>query len=315
MRIRRYIRSFSFCLVSALLLATTGMADLSYASGAWWEANYRVIDVRGEVLAWPPMQLGWQDVTEGELLAEGTVLQFRSGSVIVLRDIARPRELGVSGRDLRLRGESDMVVRLEPSILREFQMKSLHIDAGKESEASLLGGKGTDIFVNQAWKRVAGIFSDIEGLLRKERLSSSPKGSESKGGGEVRTSAARTILVSSPLRGSVVIADTLPVAVAVVWETKQDMVEPFKVELWPAKRRVSKTVMDASGGSAVIEIPRVGRWALQVSTADSAWLSSVIPILVVIPGAELPVDPEFEDDTDPATDPDGSSSKTGSPAN
>ncbi len=85
-----------------------------------WFAEYRVVVVSGEIRGWLHMQSKWTRIDKDELLPQGTIVQMMAGSRIALRDIRWPKGIGGFGRDLKLTASEDMVVRLNPDLVRDF---------------------------------------------------------------------------------------------------------------------------------------------------------------------------------------------------
>ena len=245
-----------------------------------WFAEYRVVVVSGEIRGWLPMQSKWTRVAKDQLLPQGTVVQMLAGSRIALRDIRWPKGNGGFGRDLKLSASEDMVVRLNPDLVRDFQMKSLHLRTGVEDKTSKKSEAATELLFSQAWKRIAGIFSESEGKIHRARMRDKKKDTGG-GGSDVKPTDPNIILVQAPLNGSAIIAEEIPAKVPVVWKKADNSSDLWIVEYWRAGAIESKMSVFPEESYTVLSLPMAGPWVLQISTRDRTWLSSAVPFLIV----------------------------------
>jgi hypothetical protein len=277
----------SMCLGLALLapgsVAKAQLIDQTGAFGApqvFWYAEYIVVLAGGQIRAWPPLQSKWTSVKKDQILPQGTIVQMHAGSRLALRDIRWPRGSGGFGRDLKLTASEDMVIRLNPDLVRDFQMKSLHLKSGVEDKTSNKSEASVELLLSQAWKRVAGIFSESEGKIHRARMRDKRKDTGG-GGSDVKPSDPNVILVQAPLNGSAIIADQIPVQVPVVWRKADNTDDLWIIEYWRAGATENKLSVRPDETYAVLSIPTTGPWVLQISTRDRKWLSSAVPFLVV----------------------------------
>jgi hypothetical protein len=258
--------------LAASLLVCLGLG--ATALTAFGEVRTTVSRKQGEALKWRSNSVTWEDISEGEELREGTIIEVGDGAKLglLLENSAGWGE--GQGTEMSITISRPTVFRVGSDILRQIRVEQRIIDV---DAAEKLGSIGTRIFsgretagvqLQAAWDRTVATFVGEKVVTKGAQLPTYMR----PGGGAAMSAEvkARKVKLYAPRDGGTISVDPTSPSVNVIWEkdAKKDEEITYQVFLWKEGTRPTEPVARTTAHSMMIPLWTEGGYFLQVATAD-----------------------------------------------
>lgn len=275
--------------LNAALLA----AALAGEARAVENGSYLVLESAGRVFAWQGLDVGWYPLEKGDTIRFGTLLQSPGDARVVLQTdgLEVPEQVVL---DFPV----PLMFRAAPETRRKLMLANYYVR--RMGDIEIKKAKTKDyLHIRDAWERVASLFSAKSNSEARDRM----RATSGKGVGAGMTAEPKVIELTYPARGGVLVPESFPVKVPVVWEPVKGYDGLYEVRIARPTDSGAQQTFKTRELSVEMNLSVAGAYTVQVMTSDGTWQSTEQPFNVYGAGDEVwrrqppkPVEPKVHQD-------------------
>ncbi len=241
--------------------------------------RYIVKEVKGRVLAWPPLAPSWREIVQGQVIWEDTLIQVSREASITFELTVTEGFTGIKAESMIITLNSPVLMRLRENIPRRLVLNDYFIpklpDMPKDDKgvADLMYES-----LGEAWERFAVnvLHQDIERKYLKD-LKEMPEMESSV------SMRAKKIKIYTPAAGALNIVTNLPQEMRITWKKVEEKNVSYGVRVWQVDKARPEPLAYTTSDFYSIKIAKEGKYLVQIQSQDGRWQSEVRQFSMVLP--------------------------------
>lgn len=240
--------------------------------------RYFVKEVKGRVLAWPPLSPAWVEVKNGDSIWESTLIQVSKNASITFELTMTEGFKGIQAESMIITLNSPILMRLSENTPRRLTLNDYFIPNIPEPKAE------TDTLslmyesFGEAWERFAVnvLKQDIKAKFLKD-LKGMPETDSSV------SMRAKKIRIYTPAAGALSIVTSLPQEMRITWKHVAEEKMSYGVRLWQPEKPRPEPMAFTTSDFYTVKIEKEGKYLVQIVSQDGRWQSEVRQFSMVLP--------------------------------
>ena len=228
----------------------------------------------GQVITRAPLGVSWRQTQKGKFIPDFDLVQVaKNGQVELFRAEINPETnviTRISGDNTGVKIDTPAIIRTGPKLLRHIELSKYFVEEMPKISERLLD-QNPDWFLDEAWKRVAAIFSGRATINNESSQGKNDKSTAQSTGGLGKIS------LLSPASGAYLERDRFPTDINVAWTTDpktSNADTKYKIYLWPIGESRKDPVAYTSGDSYRLSVDKAGEYMVQVEREDGTAVST-----------------------------------------
>lgn len=240
--------------------------------------RFLVKELKGKVLAWPPLAPAWQELNVGDPILEDTLIQVQKNASITFELSAQQGFSGLQAESMIITLNSPILMRLRENIPRRVTLNDYFIP--KIPEAKPDKSLAELFYENfaEAWERFAANL--LPQAIRNSLFKRALEGDSADTAVSLR---AKRIKIYTPAQGALSITSSLPEEMRISWQSIAETHPPYAVRLWEVDKPRPPPMALTTQDYYVVKITKEGNYLTQVATEDGRWQSEVRAFSVLLP--------------------------------
>lgn len=240
--------------------------------------RFRITNVKGNILAWPPWSSEWQHVKSDDQLWEGTMIQVGSESSFTFELDAEAGFDGLKADSMKITINVPMVLRLQGGIPRRVTLEDYFVPRLPDvTQAKGAGSQPIYYSLREAWERFA---ATVLPQAVRSRLFDSALNDKFETSVSVQ---AKKIHIHYPTEGAIAITDKLPHEIRLSWRKIPIPDVSYGVRVWSDEEHRPPPLGYTREDYYTVRVLKEGTFFAQIITADGKWQSEVRRFSVVLP--------------------------------
>jgi hypothetical protein len=259
-----------------LLLVLSALADGARLPET--RKRYLVKEVKGTVLAWPPLAPAWIELNQGDPIWEDTLIQVSHGSSITFEVSMAEGFSGIKAESMIITLNTPVLMRLRENIPRRLVLNDYFIpkipDVKPEKDVMELMYET----FGEAWERFA--VNVLKQDIKPKFLKSLADEAEQAASVSMR---AKKIKIYTPAANALSIVSTLPQELRITWKAVNAPNMSYGVRLWQPDKPRPEPMAYTTQDFYSVKVVKEGKYLVQIISQDGRWQSEVRQFSMVLP--------------------------------
>ncbi len=242
--------------------------------------RYLVKEVKGLVLAWPPLSPAWTELKSGDSIWESTLIQVSKDASITFELSMTAGFTGIQAESMIITLNSPILMRLRENIPRRLTLNDYFIPKLPAPKPSKDMMELMYESFGEAWERFAANL--LKEDIKKDFLNALRD--EDKDNQDATVSMrSKKIRIYTPAANALSIVPSLPQDMRITWKAVAEKNLNYGVRIWQPEKPRPEPMAYTTQDFYSVKIEREGKYLAQIVSEDGRWQSEVRQFSMVLP--------------------------------